>query len=97
MERRKSTEEALRNTIQDQIVLETAKLQRLERQAHQWVQQSLPSLEKLDTICPQMKRLLEATEEKDKFLGPKMEIIVDLAIQEKMSTLSSITTLTIDI
>ena len=34
LERRKSTEEALRNTIQDQIVLEAAKLQRLERQAH---------------------------------------------------------------
>ena len=52
LERRKITKEALRNTIQDQIVLETAKLQRLERQAHQWVQQALPRLEKLDTICP---------------------------------------------
>ena len=30
-------------------------------------------------------------------MGPDMEIIVDLSIQEKMSTLSSITTLTIDI
>ena len=37
LEKRKSTEEALRSTIQDQIMLETAKLQRLERQAHQWV------------------------------------------------------------
>ena len=50
LEKRKSTEEALRNTIQDQIVLEIAKLQRLESQAHQWVHQALPSLEKLDTI-----------------------------------------------
>ena len=44
-----------------------------------------------------MKILLEAAEEKDQFLGPNMESIADLPIQEKMSTLSSITTLTIDI
>ena len=44
-----------------------------------------------------MKILLEATEEKDQFLGPDMESIVDLAIQKKMLTLSSIKTLTIDI
>ena len=50
LERRKGTKEALRNQIQDQIVLETAKLQKLEKQAHQWVQQALPSLDKLDTI-----------------------------------------------
>ena len=31
LERRKGTEEALRNKIQDQIVLETGKLQRLEK------------------------------------------------------------------
>ena len=52
LEKRKSTEEALRSTIENQIVLETAKLQKLERQAHQWVQQAIPSLEKLDIICP---------------------------------------------
>ena len=97
MEKRKSIEEALRSTIQDQIMLETAKLQRLERQAHQWVQQALPSLEKLDTIYPQMKRLRETAEEEDQFMGPDMERIVDLSIQKKMSKLSSITTLTIDI
>ena len=91
MEKRKSIEEAFRNTIQDQIALETAKLQRLERQAHQWVQQALSSLEKLDTICPQMKRLLETVEEKYQFMGPDMERIADLSIQENMLTLSSIT------
>ena len=37
------------------------------------------------------------TEEKHQFLGPGMERIADLSIQEKMSTLSSLTTLTIDI
>ena len=97
MEKRKSTKETLRNTIQDQIVLETTKLQRLERQAHQWVQQALPSLEKLDTIYTQMKTLLETVEERDQFMGLDMERIADLSIQEKKSTLSSITTLTIDI
>ena len=35
LKRRKSTDEALRSTIEDQIVLETAKLQKLEREAHQ--------------------------------------------------------------
>ena len=66
--------------MQDQIIPETVKLQRLERQAHQWVQQALPSLEKLDTIYLQMKRLLETTEEKDQFIRPNMERIADLSI-----------------
>ena len=44
-----------------------------------------------------MKTLLETVEERDQFMGPDMERIADLSIHEKMSTLSSITTLTIDI
>jgi len=44
-----------------------------------------------------MKILLETVEEKDQLMVPDMERIADLSIQEKMSTLSSITTLTIDI
>ena len=36
-------------------------------------------------------------EEKDQFSGPDMEKIADLSIQENMSTLSILTTLTIDI
>ena len=87
----------MRSTIQDHIVLETTKLQKLEKQAHQWVQQALPSLDKLDTIFPQMKRLFDTAEEKAQFMGPDIESITDLSIQEKMLILSSITTLTIDI
>ena len=41
---RKTTDEALKTTIEEQIVLETAKLQKLEREAHQWVQQAIPNL-----------------------------------------------------
>ena len=78
-------------------MLETAKLQKLERQAHQWVQQEILSLDKFDIIYPQIKRLMKIVEEKDQFLGPDMEMIADLSIQEKMLTLSSLTTLTIDI
>ena len=52
LESRKTTEEALKTTIEEQIVLETVKLQTLEREAHQWVQQDLPNLEKVDIICP---------------------------------------------
>ena len=55
LESRKATEEALRTTIEEQIVLETTKLQKLEREAHQWVQQALPNLEKVDIIYLQMK------------------------------------------
>ena len=97
LEKRRGIEETMRSKIQESIVLETTKLQKQEKQAHQWVQQALPSLDKLDTICPQMKRLLDVAEEKSQFMGPDMESIADLSIQEKMSTLSSITTLTIDI
>ena len=83
--------------IEDQIVLETNKLQKLEREAHQWVQQALPNLEKVDFICPQMKRLINAAEEQNHSLGPNMEKIAEMPISEKMSVLSSLTTLTIDI
>ena len=96
LEKIRGMEEIMRNKIQERIVLEIAKLQKLERQAHQWVHQALPSLEKLDTIFPHMKRLLDAVEEKSQFMGPNMESIAHLSIQENMSTLSSITTLTID-
>ena len=78
-------------------MLETAKLQNHERKAHQWVQQAIPNLEKLDIIFLQMKRIFEIAEEKDQFMGPDMENIAKLSIQEKMSILSSLTTLTIDI
>ena len=78
-------------------MLETAKLQKLEWEAHQWVHQAIPNLEKIDIICPQMKRLFETTEEKDQFMGPDMERIAELSIQEKMSILSGLTTLIINI
>ena len=80
LEKRRGIDETMRSTIQDQIVLEIAKLQKLEKQAHQWVQQALPSLDKLDTICPWMKRILDTTEEKAQFIGPGMESITDLSI-----------------
>ena len=44
-----------------------------------------------------MKWLLEIEEEKDQFMGPNMERIAEISIQEKISILSSLTTLTIDI
>ena len=97
LENRKITEAALRPTIAEQIVLETTKLQKLEREAHQWVQQALPKLEEVDIIFPQMKRLIETAKEKDQFMGPDMERIAEVSISKKMSILSSLTTLTIDI
>ena len=44
-----------------------------------------------------MKILLDIVYEKAQSLGPNLENITDYSIQEKMSTLSSLTTLTIDI
>ena len=87
----------MRQTIEEQIVMENNKLQKLEREAHQWVQQALPNLEKVNIICPQMKRLINAAEEKNQLLGPNMENITEMPMSEKMSILSSLTTLTIDI
>ena len=78
-------------------MLETTKLQKLEREAHQWVQQAIPNLEKVDIICQQMKRLLETAKEKDQLMGPDMEKIAEVSIPEKISILSCLTTLTIDI
>ena len=47
--------QALRSTIEDQVVFETTKMQKLERETHQLVHQSIPNLEKVDIIYPQMK------------------------------------------
>ena len=63
----------------------------------QWVHQAIPNLEKVIIIYPQMKRIIEIVEEKDQFMGPNMERIAEVSISEKMSILSSLTTLTIDI
>ena len=90
-------EEALKSTIKNQILVETTKLQKLERQAHQWVQQAIPNLDKLDIIYSQMKWIFETAEENDHFMDLDMEKIAEFSIQEKMSILSSLTTLTIDI
>jgi len=87
----------MRQTLEEKIVMENSKLQKLEREAHQWVQKALPNLENVDNICPQMKRLLNAVDEQTQLLGPSMENIAEMPMAEKMSVLSSVTTLTIDI
>ena len=59
--------------------------------------QEIPSLDTVDKICPHMKKILDTAKEKTQILGPNMINITDLTMQENMSTLSRITTLTIDI
>ena len=54
----------MNKTIQDQLMLETTKMEKLEKQAHQWLTQANPSLDSLDEIRPHMKRLLDNVEEK---------------------------------
>ena len=65
-------------------MLETAKLQRLEREAHPWVQQAIPNLEKFNIIYPKMKRLIETAGEKDQLMGLDMERIAEVSISDKM-------------
>ena len=80
LENQQGMEEAMRSTIQNQIVLKTTKLEKLEKQAHQWMNQALPILDTLDKICPRMKRLLDTAEEKTQLLGIDMINITDLPI-----------------
>ena len=61
------------------------------------MQQALPNLDKFNIIYPQMKRLIDATKEQNHSLGPNMEKIAEVPLSEKMSALSSLTTLSIDI
>ena len=61
-----------------------------------WVDYS-NNMEKLEIIYPYMKWIVETAEEKDQFMGPDMEKIAEVSISEKMSILSGLTTLTIDI
>ena len=61
-------------------MLEISKLDKLEKQAHQWLAQANPSLDSLDEIRLHMKRLLDTTEEKYQLLGLDMSNIVDLSI-----------------
>ena len=58
---------------------------------------AIPNFKKVNIIYLQMKRLIDTAEEKDHFMGPDMERIVEVSISKKMSILSSPTTLTIDI
>ena len=51
------------------------------------MQQAIPDLKKVDIIYPQMKRLLDIVEEKDRLMGPDMENIAKVSILEKMSIL----------
>ena len=44
-----------------------------------------------------MKRLIHTADEQNQILGPNMEKIAKVPLSEKMSVLSSLTTLTIDI
>ena len=71
----------MNKTVQDQLMLETTKLDTLEKQAHQWINEANHSLENLDQIRRHMKRLLDTAEEKAQYLGLNMSNIVDLSIQ----------------
>ena len=51
----------------------------------------------MDKICPYMKILLEAAEEKTQLLGTDMSNIFNIYIHQNVENFSSLTTLMIDI
>ena len=62
LESHQTTMGAMLKTIQDQLVLEMEKLETLEKQEHQWISESRPSLISIDKIPTYMKILLEDVE-----------------------------------
>ena len=52
LEKQQGLDDNMRTKIQDHIILETAILEKLENQAHQWMTQALPSISTLDKIFP---------------------------------------------
>ena len=57
LEKQQGLDDTMRIKIKDHIILETTKLEKLEKEAHLWKKQALPSISTLDKICPQMKKL----------------------------------------
>ena len=84
-------------TIDNQIVLENKKLEKLEIQEHQWISQAMTNISSIDKIRPQLQRLLSTTNEKAQLLGSDMVNILNVDMQKKMEKLLSLTTLTINI
>ena len=52
LEKQQGLDDTIIRTIQDQIILETTKLEKLEKNAHQWTTQALLSISTLDNIYP---------------------------------------------
>ena len=52
---RPATGEAMTKTIDDQLVLEIHKLEKLEKEERQWISQSRLSLSNVDNIRPQLQ------------------------------------------
>ena len=73
------------------------KLEKLEKQEHQWISQAKPRLVSINKILPYMKILLEAVDEKTQLLRPDMSNIFNIDIHQKVDSFSILTTLTIDI
>ena len=84
-------------TIHGQLVLEMTKLEKLEKQEHQWISQAIPSLISIDKIRPHMQILVVATEEKAQILRTDIINIQIKDIHQKVENSSTLTTLTIDI
>ena len=78
LQNHQSSTEAMAQTIHDQLVLEMTKLEKLEKQEHQWISQARPSLISLDKIRPHLQKLLAAAEEKKQILGTDMINILSI-------------------
>ena len=73
------------------------KLEKLEKQEHQWISQARTIIIKLDKIRPQMQRVLAAAVEKTQILGTNMINILSIDMHQNIEKLLTLATLTIEI
>ena len=89
--------EEMVQTIDNQLILENHKLEKLEQKENQWISRDQTSLSSINKIRPRLQRLLSTTKERTQLLGIDMINILDLYMHKNMENLSSLTILTIDI
>ena len=92
-----TTNEEFTQTLDDHIIMETIKLGKLEKQEYQWISQARVSLSKFENTRSHIQQLLSSSDDKTRLLGQDIINIQDQAMYDKMESLYSITTLTIDI
>lgn len=90
-------DDTMSRTIEDQILIENSKLEKLEKSEEQWLSQAWNNLFKVEQLQPHLQTLLTAANKKIELFGPDLIHLQGKTTEEKMTELSSLTTLTINI